>query len=171
MPRWGPLLLLSVTLRHAHRWCCCCSVCWPSSHPLAPSPFPQPSPAWLLFHQRLLYCSLPQINFVALFFRSAIFPSPCSSSLAFSVSLPLLLSVCRVSVGHPYLKSTLFLLPFFFFISSTGGVLQMTLLMKSGCGWEWVRREPGRGELKSPCRGLGQESDKALWGKWMEVRK
>lgn len=27
MPRWGPLLLLSVTLRHAHRWCCCCSAC------------------------------------------------------------------------------------------------------------------------------------------------
>lgn len=38
LPRWGPLLLLAVAFRRAHRWRCCCSACWPSS----PTPFLPP---------------------------------------------------------------------------------------------------------------------------------
>lgn len=138
VPRWGPLLLLSVTLRHAHRWCCCCSACWallPNTIPPTPCR-PPPFPSLLLpdcystnvsstvpFLKLILWCS---------FFRSTIFPSPRSSSLAFSISLSLLLSVCRICL--PPLSKNLHssLLPFFFFIASTVGILQMTFLMKRG---------------------------------------
>lgn len=119
VPRRGPLLLLSVTLRHAHRWCCCCSACrvLPSTGPPLPwRPPPFSSPLLPDCYSTNVSSTVPFLKLILWrsFFRSAIFfPSPllqlpCFLCLYFS------LSVCRISISLPYLKSTVFLTSLFF---------------------------------------------------------
>lgn len=82
MSRRGPLLLLSVTLRHAHRWCCCCSACRAFSNTVLPTPWcPPPIPSPLLpdCYSTSVSSTVPFLKLILWlsFFRSAIFfPSP-----------------------------------------------------------------------------------------------
>lgn len=102
VPRWKSLLLLSVTLHHAHRWCCCCSACRillsntiPPSPPWRPPAFPSPLPPDC--YSTNVSSTVPFLKLILWrsFFRSAIFfPSPllqlsCFLCLYFSLSLSL----------------------------------------------------------------------------------
>lgn len=124
-PGGGPLLLLSVTLRHAHRWCCCCSACWallPNTIPPTPGrPPPFPSPLLPDCYSTDVSSTVPFLKLILWrsFFRSAIFPSPqlqLSCFLYFSLSPALCLQgFCLPPLSKIYTLLTPFLFLYLFY--------------------------------------------------------
>lgn len=156
----GPLLLLSVTLCHAHRWCCWCSACRVLlSNTIPPTPWhppPVPSPLLPDCYSTNVFSTVPFLKLILWrsFFLQCHLLSlpPCSSALAFSISPSFSLQDFHLTPQSKNLH-TLFLTAFLSLYVFSLWHLTDGSPNERGLWVRWVRREQGEGSQGIRVKG------------------